>query len=107
MTIDAAELARLDGLFVGMLNEAELEAFEVAVKQGKARREYSGASGFMGLAKVRAIHTCDVCGDDAGNWRVIDETRWTIACPKCTADAEDADPSADRGDWEFHRDHDQ
>jgi len=53
------------------------------------------------------IHSCDVCGGDAGDWRVIDETRWTIACPECAADAEDADPSADRGDWEFHRDHDQ
>jgi len=50
---------------------------------------------------------CDVCGGEAGDWRVIDETRWTIACPKCAADAEDADPAADRGDWEFHRDHDQ
>jgi len=49
------------------------------------------------------IHTCDVCGGDAGDWRVIDEMRWTIACPKCADDAEDADPSADRGDFECHQ----
>ena len=48
-------LEGLDGLFVGMLSDAELEAFESAISQGKAWREYSGASGFMGLAKVRTL----------------------------------------------------
>ena len=48
---------------------------------------------------------CDACGElkygcrDV-TWRGLD----THACPKCL---DDEDEDADRGDWEFHRDHDQ
>jgi len=48
-----SDLTRLDGLFVGMLTEDEVEAFSRAVKEGKARRSYEGGGGLMGLAKVR------------------------------------------------------
>lgn len=44
-----------EGLFVGILDENQLEEFNQAVKDGKARRSYEGAAGFMGLAKVRWI----------------------------------------------------
>ena len=49
----AAELDRLDGLFVGQLSVEEMEAFEAAVKKGRASRSYEGVGGLMGLAKVR------------------------------------------------------
>jgi len=47
--------------------------------------------------------TCNVCGGPAGDWRVIDERRWIVACPKCAAEAADADPDADYGDWKYHQ----
>jgi hypothetical protein len=47
------ETRRFSGLFVGQLDDAELKTFERAVASGIARRAYEGASGFMGLAKVR------------------------------------------------------
>lgn len=53
------DLERLDGMPVGMLNEAELWLFEKAVEDGLARRSYEGAMGFMGLAKVRLVR--EVC----------------------------------------------
>jgi hypothetical protein len=43
----------LDGIFVGMLSERELAAFNEMCRTGEARRSYEGAGGFMGLAKVR------------------------------------------------------
>jgi hypothetical protein len=49
----AAEIERLDGLFVGQLSDDEMEAFEAAVKKGRAARSYEGVGGLMGLAKVR------------------------------------------------------
>lgn len=49
----AADLGRLDGLFVGQLSDEEADAFEDAVKAGRAARSYEGVSGLMGLAKVR------------------------------------------------------
>lgn len=49
------ELRQIDGLYVGQLEGYELKAFEDAIAEGKAQRIYVGASGFMGLAKVRLI----------------------------------------------------
>lgn len=48
--MDAHEM---DGMFVGMLDDDELKAFDRAVAAGVARRSYEGGSGLMGLAKVR------------------------------------------------------
>lgn len=48
-------LSRIEGLFVGMLDEAEAREFERLVKAGVAARSYEGAGGFMGLAKVRRM----------------------------------------------------
>ena len=50
---DAAELAKMNGLFVGQLDPDELRVFNSAVEAGYARRSYEGSSGFLGLAKVR------------------------------------------------------
>lgn len=47
------ELCCLEGMFVGLLSEAELRLFERAVDLGYARRGYEGAAGLMGLARVR------------------------------------------------------
>lgn len=47
------DLERIEGFFVGALDAYELWLFECAVRDGIASRSYEGASGFMGLAKVR------------------------------------------------------
>ena len=47
------DLRRIEGLFVGQLDERELRTFERAIEDGEARRSYEGGAGFMGLAKVR------------------------------------------------------
>lgn len=49
------DLERIEGLFVGQLDEYELWLFEHAVADGMAERSYEGGAGFMGLAKVRLI----------------------------------------------------
>jgi hypothetical protein len=46
-------LRRIEGLFVGQLDEDELEIFDEACRRNEAYRSYEGGSGFMGLAKVR------------------------------------------------------
>lgn len=46
-------LRRLNGLFVGQLTEDELELFSWGVCKGYAREVYEGASGFLGLGKVK------------------------------------------------------
>lgn len=46
-------LHRIDGLFVGMLDQEELEIFDEACRRHEARRSYEGAAAIMGLAKVR------------------------------------------------------
>jgi hypothetical protein len=48
-------LNEMEGFFVGMLDDEELAEFERAIDAGRARRVYEGASGLMGLAKVRLI----------------------------------------------------
>lgn len=49
------DLSRLEGLFVGQLTDDEMKVFNQAVSDGFAYRQYVGAAGFMGLAKV-ALH---------------------------------------------------
>jgi hypothetical protein len=54
------------------------------------------------------LRQCDACGE----WKsgCIDTTIFGMdvtACPMCCNRAEDDDPVADRGDWQYHRDHDQ
>lgn len=44
------EACRLDGLFVGQCDPKEYEAL---IEAGLLRRSYEGASGFIGLAKLR------------------------------------------------------
>jgi hypothetical protein len=48
-----SDLERIEGLFVGQLNERELRTFERAIADGEAYRSYEGGAGFLGLAKVR------------------------------------------------------
>lgn len=47
----------LEGLFVGSLNDLEMDDFERLVKDGKAYRSYEGVGGFLGLAKVRLVRS--------------------------------------------------
>jgi hypothetical protein len=47
------DLERMEGLFVGQLDEHEMRTFVRAVQDGEAYRSYEGGAGFMGLAKVR------------------------------------------------------
>jgi hypothetical protein len=49
------DLHQMDGMFVGLLSDDEIEVFNRAVKAGQARRVYEGGGGFMGLAKVRLV----------------------------------------------------
>lgn len=50
-----AFLSRVEGLFIGILNEAEIAEFDSLVEHHKALYSYEGASGFMGLAKARRL----------------------------------------------------
>lgn len=54
------DLERIEGLFVGQLDEYEMWLFEHAVADGMAERSYEGGAGFMGLAKVRLIKTVKI-----------------------------------------------
>jgi hypothetical protein len=47
--------ARINGLFVGMLEPDELAWFENEVREGRARRAYRGGAGVLGLAKVEML----------------------------------------------------
>ena len=42
----------LNGLFIGMFSEEEINAFNRLVDRGLARRKYVGAAGLIGLAKA-------------------------------------------------------
>jgi len=44
---------RMNGIFVGMLSDREIEALNRCVIDGLAVRSYEGGGGFMGLAKAR------------------------------------------------------
>lgn len=48
------DLSRLEGLFEGMLEPDEAEAFQLAVEAGTHCRCYEGVGGLLGLAKVRS-----------------------------------------------------
>lgn len=50
-----SDLERIDGLYVGQLNDDELRMFERAVKDGKAERSYKGAGALLGIAKVHLL----------------------------------------------------
>lgn len=54
------DLERIEGLFVGQLDDYETWLFEHAVADGMAYRSYEGGAGFMGLAKVRLVKTVAV-----------------------------------------------
>jgi hypothetical protein len=54
------DLERMDGLFVGQLDDYETWLFDHAVADGMAERSYEGGAGFMGLAKVRLVRTVAV-----------------------------------------------
>ena len=47
---------------------------------------------------------CDGCGEwtTDWDWYALTPHRYDQACPKCRDSAKDADPRADKGDWEFH-----
>jgi hypothetical protein len=49
------DLDRIDGLFVGMLDLEEYEAFTQACKNGLACRDFEGVGGLLGMAKVKII----------------------------------------------------
>jgi hypothetical protein len=55
-----SDLARMEGLFVGQLDDYEMWLFDHAVEDGMAERSYEGGAGLMGLAKVRLIRTVAV-----------------------------------------------
>jgi hypothetical protein len=48
-----SDLDRIEGLFVGQLDEREMRCFERAIEDGEAYRSYEGGPGFIGLARVR------------------------------------------------------
>ncbi len=54
------DLERMEGLFVGQLDDYEMWLFEHAVADGMAERSYEAGAGFMGLAKVRLIRAVAV-----------------------------------------------
>jgi hypothetical protein len=56
-----ASLSRLHGMYVGNLSEAELNEFNQAIHENRARRIYVCGAGFMGLAKVEVL---DLTPDD-------------------------------------------
>lgn len=47
------DVHEMEGMFVGMLDDAEIRALDQAISLGLARRSYEGGAGLMGLAKVR------------------------------------------------------
>lgn len=53
-TADEEVLRNCEGMYVGMLSEEEMEAFERLVRLGRASRDYGeGVMAMMGLAKVK------------------------------------------------------
>ena len=50
-------LEHINGLFIGQLTDEELNAFNQAVRDGLAQRDYSGVAGLLGLGKVRILST--------------------------------------------------
>ena len=56
-------LSEMGGMLVGLLDADELTLFEMAVQDGRAYRSYEGASGFMGLAKVKLVEAAQTAGE--------------------------------------------
>ena len=52
---DKEEIVWLNGLYVGMLSDEEMELLDRCIKAGIAERSYQGPSGMLGLAKVRVL----------------------------------------------------
>lgn len=52
---DLDALRGLNGIFLGLLSPAEIEAFDRLCENSLARRAYIGAAGFMSLAKVELL----------------------------------------------------
>lgn len=51
------DLEKIEGIFVGLLNEQEMRTFVRAIEDGEAYRSYEGEAGVLGLARVR-LHSC-------------------------------------------------
>lgn len=49
------DLARLHGMYTGMLNEEELALFEKAIRCGKAFRSWKSNSAILGISKVHIV----------------------------------------------------
>jgi hypothetical protein len=49
------DLDRIDGLYIGQLTPTELDIFHDCVKRGFAVADYSGATGILGIGKVRVL----------------------------------------------------
>lgn len=53
---DEIVISRLNGMYVGMLNDSEMAAFNRCCERGTATRNYNHPGGaFLGLAKVHMI----------------------------------------------------
>jgi hypothetical protein len=52
---DAETLRGLDGLHLALLDDEEKQAFQRLQDAGMARREYSGAAGLLGIARLRLV----------------------------------------------------
>lgn len=46
-------LSRVEGMFVGSLDDSEVDLLNRCVEKGWAIQSYEGGAGFMGLSKVR------------------------------------------------------
>lgn len=53
---DACFMRRVEGLFVGQLDDDELRFFRGLCRDGLMTRSYDGAGGLMGLAKAVLTH---------------------------------------------------
>lgn len=49
------EVKRLDGFYVGFLDDEEIEMFDLCVEAGIAARDFNHPGGVMGLAKVKML----------------------------------------------------
>lgn len=63
-----SDLSSLSGLFVGQLSDEEMAAFDCAVDEGRAYRDFSGVAGLLGLAKVKIIRP--VAEDDERDFKL-------------------------------------
>ena len=50
---DDEVLDAINGLYVGMLDDEEMDFFNQCVQDGLAYRSYEGTAGLLGLAKVK------------------------------------------------------